>query len=169
MLSLYYNKLNGTLPQCMGNSESLLVLRLGNNSFHGSILHACSTGNNLRMMDLNSNQFQGKLPLSLVNCVMLEGLDLTSNELTDVFPSWLGTLPELRLLLLRHNRFYGEIGRPKRETDFPKLRVDDLSYFTGKLPADYLSIWGAMEDASVKHSDYMTAETSFLVINEICL
>ncbi|KAF3440100.1 hypothetical protein FNV43_RR18378 [Rhamnella rubrinervis] len=170
MLSLYNNKLSGTLPQCLGNfSKSLMILQLGNNSFRGSIPQTCSSGSNLRMMKLNSNQFQGKLPRSLVNCVMLESLDLTNNELTDVFPSWLGTLSELKLLLLHGNRFYGEIGRPKRDTDFPKLRVIDLSYnnFTGNLPADYWSSWSSMKEANVNHSDYMTAQTSFLMLNKM--
>lgn len=146
-----------------------MVLQLENNSFlwqHSSNMFKWKQSEN---DEAKFKSISGKIPRPLVNCVMLEGLDLTNNELTDVFPSWLGTLPELKLLLLHDNRFYGEIGRPKKETDFPKLCVIDLSYnnFTGKLPADYLSIWSAMKEANVNNSEYMTAQTSFLMLNEM--
>lgn len=100
---------------------------------------------------------------------MLENLDLTNNQLSDVFPSWLGTLLELKLLLLHQNGFYGKIGRPNRHLDFPMLLIIDLSCnnFTGELPSEYLSIWSSMKEANTKHSNYLKAQTSLLMINEM--
>ncbi|KAI5345033.1 hypothetical protein L3X38_012910 [Prunus dulcis] len=78
----------------------------------------------------------GQLPRSLANCVKLEYLVLSNNQFSDVFPIWLGTLPELKLLAMRHNGFNGVIGQSRTNVDFPKLRILDLSYnnFRGKIP-----------------------------------
>ncbi|KAK9226201.1 hypothetical protein WN943_011248 [Citrus x changshan-huyou] len=46
------------------------------------------------MIDFDNNSLQGKVPKSLANCVKLKFLNHEDNQITDVFPSWLGTLPE---------------------------------------------------------------------------
>lgn len=66
------------------------------------------------MIDLSHNQLQGYLPLSLSKCTMLQILAVSNNQLSDVFPFWLGTLPELRLVTLRRNEFHGVIGKPEK-------------------------------------------------------
>ncbi|CAL9006625.1 unnamed protein product [Prunus brigantina] len=109
-LDLSKNNLSGTLPQCLGNfSDDLVLLLLGSNSFHGMMLQPFNNRSSLRMIDVSHNQLQGQLPRSLANCVMLEYLVLSNNQFSDVFPIWLGTLPELKLLAMRHNRFKGVI------------------------------------------------------------
>ncbi|XP_028956294.2 chorismate synthase, chloroplastic-like [Malus domestica] len=80
---------------------------------------------------------QGQLPRSLANCVMLEYLVLSNNRFDGVFPVWLGTLLELKLLAMRHNGFYRVIGKSRKNVDFCKLRILDLAYnnFTGAVPS----------------------------------
>ncbi|XP_048422772.1 receptor-like protein 6 [Pyrus x bretschneideri] len=142
-LDLSNNKLSGMLPQCLGNfSDHLILLLLGNNSFHGIIPQTYNKGSILRMIDVSHNKLQGQLPRSLANCVMLEYLVLSNNRFNDVFPIWLGTLLELKLLVMRHNGFYGVIGKSRKNVDFPKLRILDLSYndFTGAVPSIFPNI-----------------------------
>ncbi|GMN66785.1 hypothetical protein TIFTF001_035847 [Ficus carica] len=101
-------------------------------------------------MDLSYNQFQGRLPQSLLsNCLELEVLKLENNHFRDVFPSWLGNLRGLKLLLLRSNHFHGEITSNSTSLDdFPSLQIMDLSHnnFSGVLPSHYFQKLNAMKD-----------------------
>ncbi|XP_062107200.1 receptor-like protein 9DC3 [Humulus lupulus] len=98
----------------------------------------------------------------MANCLSLESLNMGDNQLFDVFPSWLGTLPNLRLLILRSNRLHGVITNPVSSLEFQNLRVIDLShnYFTGQLPSKYLENWNAMKVIESSTS-YMKTESSF--------
>lgn len=157
ILDLSSNNLSGTVPQCLGKLSSLSVLNLRNNSFGGTIPQVCGFPSNLKMIDLSNNKFKGQLARSMAACTKLEYFDVGNNQLTDIFPAWLGSLPELKLLSLRHNRFYGFITKPKQKFLLPKLRVMDLShnYFTGKLPFQYMLIWSGMKAINNTDSRYM--------------
>ncbi|XP_075647697.1 receptor-like protein 6 [Castanea sativa] len=156
-LDFSYNNLSGFLPQCLGDLRNLYILNLQNNNFHGRIPQIFMEGCKLRMMSLNQNRFQGALPRSLTSCTMLEILDIGNNYISDIFPSWLGILPELRVLILQSNGFHGSIGKPETNSRFPKLHVIDLSnnYITGKLPYEYFQIWKAMQILDVSGLAYM--------------
>ncbi|KAF2311812.1 hypothetical protein GH714_026855 [Hevea brasiliensis] len=109
---------------------------------------------------------EGQIPRSMANCTRLETLDLGDNMIHDTFPSWLGTLPELRVLILRSNRFYGAIGKPEQtQIDFPKLHIIDLSFnsFTGKLPSQQFENWVAMKDLGSDQLAYLHSNTGFKV------
>ncbi|KAF3434367.1 hypothetical protein FNV43_RR25470 [Rhamnella rubrinervis] len=158
------NNLSGMVPHCLGNSStSLSALSLGNNSFHGVIPPICSnsgSASSLRWIDL-SHKFQGQLPRSWSNCMKLEGIVVSNNQLVDTFPSWLGSLPEFKLLVLHHNGFYGVIEKPKVDVDqFAKLHVIDLSSnnFTGVFPCHYIASWNAMKSIESNGLKYMRAE-----------
>ncbi|CAL2241005.1 unnamed protein product [Prunus armeniaca] len=160
LLDLSNNRLNGTLPQCLGNfSAGLKVLNLRNNSFHG-ILPQTYTKCNLRMMDVSHNQLQGQLPRSLANCVMLEFMVLSRNKFNDVFPFWFGTLPNLKLVAMDHNEFYDVIKKPEKNLSFPELHFLDLSYnnFTGEFPLEYILSANGMRGITLNQPTYLKAE-----------
>ncbi|KAL5546860.1 hypothetical protein UlMin_006547 [Ulmus minor] len=162
VLDMSNNNFSGMIPHCLGNfSDSLSVLNLRNNSFNGIIPLSCTRASNLRMIDFSDNRFQGKLPQSLVTCRMLESLDLANNLLVDVFPSWLGSLLELKHLILKQNGFHGTIRKLETSFEFPKLRVIDLSCnsFTGELPSNMLN-WSAMKDLNDFNSTYTKANVT---------
>nr|XP_048330838.1 receptor-like protein 7 [Ziziphus jujuba var. spinosa] len=166
-LDLSDNTLSGTIPKCLANlSYSLDVLSLRNNFFQGTIPEICSNNaSNLRIIDLSYNKLQGLLPRSLSNCMMLEGIVVSNNNLKDVFPSWLGSLPVLKILTLQQNEFYGVIGKPKNYLEFPKLRVIDISfnYFTGELPSHYIFCWNAMKDTNPHPLTYLSVMLNYSV------
>lgn len=168
-LDLSDNDLGGIIPNCLGNSStSLTSLSVRNNSFRGVVPQLCwNNKSNLRMIDLSYNQLQGELPRSLSNCMMLESFSVANNQLNDTFPSWLGSLRELKILALHHNEFNGVIGKPKMELEFPKLQVIDLSYnnFSGELPSQYISNWNAMKVINTSDDTYLNVEWNFFLLN----
>ncbi|XP_062073688.1 receptor-like protein 19 [Humulus lupulus] len=160
VLRMSFNNLEGNLPQCFGNMKSLSVLTLKNNSFSGN-LPIFSKGNKLKLIDFSENQLQGKLPPSLANCRDIGYLNLEYNQLNDVFPFWLGSLPELEVLMLRSNRFHGVIGEPIPDYEFPKLCIIDMSFnnFSGKLPSKYSQSWKALRNSISRNLTYMKTKT----------
>ncbi|ESR61038.1 hypothetical protein CICLE_v10017753mg, partial [Citrus x clementina] len=141
-LDLSHNNLSGMLPECLGNfSVALSVLKLQSNNFQGSIPQTFMKGTNLAMIDLSNNSLRGRIPKSLANCVKLTFVHLGNNQITDVFPSWLGTLPELELsnlitaIILSNNSFVGEI--PTSIANLKGLRNLNLSNnnLQGRIPS----------------------------------
>uniref|UniRef100_A0A2N9GMY6 Leucine-rich repeat-containing N-terminal plant-type domain-containing protein n=1 Tax=Fagus sylvatica TaxID=28930 RepID=A0A2N9GMY6_FAGSY len=176
VLLLHLNKIHGRIPKWIsnlskdtlvyldlssnfltGNMNNLSILNLGHNEFQGIIPQIFMEGSKLRMISLNQNHFQGPLPRSLAYCTRLEFLDIGNNNVSDRFPSWMGILPELRVLILHSNRFHGVIGKPQTNFGFQKLHVVDLSNnnFTGILPFEYFQIWKAMQSFDVGRLMYM--------------
>ena len=158
-LDVSYNNLSGFLPHCLGDLRNLSVLNLQYNNFHGSIPQIFMEGCKLGMIQLSQNRFEGSLPRSLANCTMLEFLDIGNNHIIDFFPSWLGILPELKVLILQSNGIHGFIGKPDTVQKFPKLQVIDVSNnnISGKLPSEYFQIWKAMQRFDASHLTYMQA------------
>lgn len=108
ILDLSVNDFSGSIPNCLENLKSnLSYLSLRHNHLSGSI-----PGNvieSLRSLDVSHNQLVGKLPRSLMNFSALEVLNVESNRINDVFPSWLSSLQNLQILILRSNAFHGPI------------------------------------------------------------
>jgi len=165
VLDLSINNFSGKLPQCLGNKSSTAsVLNLRNNGFIGDIPETFTSGCSLRVVDFSQNKLEGKIPKSLANCTKLEILNLEQNRINDVFPTWLGVLPDLRVLILRSNGLLGVIGKPETKVEFPRLQIVDLSNnsFKGKLPLEYFRNWTAMKNVrNEQHLIYMQANTSF--------
>ncbi|EXB79426.1 Receptor-like protein 12 [Morus notabilis] len=150
-INLSHNKLSGVLPECLRNIK--------HNLSSAGFSQMCPFGSRLQVMDLSDNQFQGSLPRSLLaDCMELQVLKLESNRFNDVFPSWLGTLPKLKLLLLRSNKFHGAITRNfDSDYDFSSLHIIDLSYnnFSSFLPSEYFKKWIAMKAPGASNSSYL--------------
>lgn len=157
-LDLSRNNLSGLLPHCLGNiSNHISILNLQHNKFFGAIPQTFLGVEWLRMIDLSDNLLQGRIPRSLVNCSNLEFLDLGHNQISDTFPSWLGALPNLNILILQSNKFHGIIREPGTDCGFPKLRIIDISSntFIGKLPSKYFHCWNAMQVVNTSELKYM--------------
>jgi hypothetical protein len=78
----------------------------------------------------------------------LNVLNLGSNKLEDNFPDWLQTLQDLKVLVLRDNRFHGPIDSLKIKHLFPNLIIFDISgnNFSGFLPKAYFKNYEAMKN-----------------------
>uniref|UniRef100_A0A2N9FA94 Uncharacterized protein n=1 Tax=Fagus sylvatica TaxID=28930 RepID=A0A2N9FA94_FAGSY len=73
------------------------------------------------------------------------------------------SLPELKILILRSNRFHGAIRSPEFNFAFPKLRIIDISFngFIGSLPSEFFQSLNAMKIVESDHLEYMQAQMSY--------
>ncbi|XP_057789437.1 receptor-like protein 30 isoform X1 [Salvia miltiorrhiza] len=142
VLDLSFNNLSDTIPPCLfENTQNLGVFNLRSNNISGHIPDKFSKNCGLETLDLNGNNLGGKLPTSVENCSSLTVLNVGYNNIHDSFPC---TLPSsLRVLVLRSNRFHGEISCDK---DWPNLQIIDISSnsFTGSLYEVGFSRWRSM-------------------------
>ncbi|KAI4310416.1 hypothetical protein MLD38_035396 [Melastoma candidum] len=148
VLDLADNNFTGELPPCFGNfSSHLRALSLRGNNFTGKITEFNRKGCQLNVVDLSANSFEGTLPRSIANCDKLEYANLGKNKIIDTFPSWLGSLPGLRVLMLHSNMFHGVLKACGNDSCFPNLKVITLSKnnLRGRLSADYFRNWPAMK------------------------
>ncbi|XP_019098104.1 PREDICTED: receptor like protein 30-like [Camelina sativa] len=149
LLVLSNNNFSGSIPRCLDNlNTSLVILHLRNNSL-SCVIPEEIISDRLRSLDVGDNQLSGQLPKSLINSTRLEFLNMENNRIKDKFPFWLSSLPDLQILVLRSNKFYGPIASPRDSLSFPNLRIFDISenLFTGVLPSDYFVGWSAMSSA----------------------
>ncbi|XVF81449.1 hypothetical protein PTKIN_Ptkin15bG0156100 [Pterospermum kingtungense] len=95
---------------------------------------------------------------------MVETLNMGNNQLNDIFPFWLGKLPELRILMLRANEFHGATEEQRGNLEFPKLQIIDISFnrFTGDLPSQ-LQRWIAMKVVNASHLSYFQTKFDLTV------
>ncbi|KAF7850266.1 hypothetical protein BT93_L5677 [Corymbia citriodora subsp. variegata] len=148
MLDFSKNRLSGVIPPCLGNlSKTLSTLSLNGNDLYGRFPQLQSNVCSLIMIDVSDNQLEGSLPRGLANCSNLEFLNFENNHIVDTFPSWMGSLSYLKVLILRSNSFHGAIGKPKTRHQFSNLQIVDLSMnnFLGSLPFEYFDMWNAMK------------------------
>ncbi|XVF07279.1 hypothetical protein REPUB_Repub06bG0124700 [Reevesia pubescens] len=147
ILDLSHNNLAGIIPQCFGNlSKRALMMNLGMNKFYGIIPPTFAKGCQLSNLNLNGNQLEGPLTRSIINCRGLEVLDLGNNKINDTFPHWLGSLPQLQVLVLRSNQLHGSLHDTRSGLSFSKIQIFDLSsnHFTGSLPVRYVTNFKSM-------------------------
>ncbi|XP_057811526.1 receptor like protein 22-like [Salvia miltiorrhiza] len=142
VLDLSFNNLSGNMPPCLlENTQNLGVFILRSNNITGDIPDKFSNNCGLQTLDLNGNNLGGKIPKSMENCSWLSVLNLGNNKIDDSFPCMLPS--SLRVLVLRSNRFHGEIRCNK---DWPDLQIIDVSSnsFTGSLYQVGFSRWSRM-------------------------
>ena len=137
-LLLSNNTMEGRLPKCFENfSGSLTIFRLNQNQFSGLIPSTFCKKCNLISITLGDNKLHRRLPKSLINYQSLMGLNIGNNRIQEEFPFWMEGLRELRVLMLRSNKFGGRMSFPSRtKFPFPRLEVFDVSLneFLSSLP-----------------------------------
>ncbi|XP_037403943.1 receptor like protein 22-like [Triticum dicoccoides] len=144
VLDLSFNSFSGQIPSCLIEDGYTSVLSLRENQFEGVLPNNIKDQCMLHTLDLNGNKIEGKLPMTLTKCWQLVLLDVGNNNMVGAFPSWLGLLPELRILVLRSNRFYGSVGGDLHSSEkygeyFSSLQILDLASnnFSGNLSPDW--------------------------------
>ncbi|XP_039029597.1 receptor-like protein 43 [Hibiscus syriacus] len=114
----------------------------------------------MRGFRISNNQIEGSLPRSLSHCKDLRLFDVGNNDLTNAFPKWLRNLNHLQILILRSNRFYGQVDDSDVAVSFTRLRVIDLSHnnFSGYLPTKFFENLHAIREGL--EMEYMIDRTT---------
>ncbi|CAJ2669052.1 unnamed protein product [Trifolium pratense] len=80
------NKINGEIPNVIGDLKGLILLNLSNNNLIGSIPSSISKLSKLEALDLSLNKLYGKIPQQLTQLTFLEFLNLSFNNLSGPIP-----------------------------------------------------------------------------------
>ncbi|KAG9456839.1 hypothetical protein H6P81_001347 [Aristolochia fimbriata] len=135
-LNVSYNKFEGKLPDSLSSLAKLELLDLSSNAFSGSIPWGLCQNprNSFKVLFLQNNQFTGSVPASLSNCSHLVSLDLSFNYLTGAIPASLGSLSQLRDLIMWLNLLDGEIPNELSNAQTLEKLILDNNGLTGTIP-----------------------------------
>ncbi|XP_057789104.1 receptor-like protein 9DC3 [Salvia miltiorrhiza] len=97
---------------------NLTIIDLSSNNFFGTIPDSIGNLNSLRYLNLSHNNLMGHIPASLGNINVLESLDLSSNKLNGGIPSELTMLTFLVKLNLSMNDLVGLIPQSNQFSTF---------------------------------------------------
>nr|XP_023889093.1 receptor-like protein Cf-9 homolog [Quercus suber]POE65335.1 receptor-like protein 12 [Quercus suber] len=166
VLDLSNNSINGTIPQCLfSTSINLRVLNLRRNNLTGKISNTFPSLRSLQTLNVNKNLL-GMVPKSLANCTNLEVLDIGNNSILDVFPCYLKSISNLRVLVLKSNKFCGSIGCGGPNVTWPVLQIVDLASnnFSGRLSIKALAKSNTMmvDNEAQSELNYLHFEESFI-------
>ncbi|KAG7964613.1 hypothetical protein I3843_09G179200 [Carya illinoinensis] len=153
-LSLYSNMLAGPIPTTLVHLTNLRMLDLGGNKINGSIPPKIGMLKNLTFLYLDSNMLVGPIPPTLVHLTNLRTLYLGPNQINGFIPSEIGMLKNLTNLVLSSNMLIGPI--PSTIGHLTNLRRLDLSQnkINGSIPP---------EIGMLKNLSYLNLSSNVLV------
>ncbi|XP_071681979.1 uncharacterized protein [Lolium perenne] len=154
IMDLHDNKMSGELDTSLWNLPSLKALSLASNGLTGEIHPGICTLRSLLMLDMSDNYFKGRIPncsitlplrflsvsgnslWGIPNAIFnssLVVLDLSHNRFTGNL-EWAQYLPQISVLLLRRNKFEGQISSKLCHLQF--LSIIDISHniLSGSIP-----------------------------------
>jgi hypothetical protein len=108
-LILGKNYLSGVVPATIGNLPNLVKLSLDYNNLSGSIVEWIGNQTKLQSIFLSGNNFSGSIPSSIGNFTQLTQLFLDDNEFEALIPPSLENLLQLSVLNLSYNNLQGNI------------------------------------------------------------
>ncbi|KAL7249975.1 hypothetical protein ACSBR1_012042 [Camellia fascicularis] len=108
-LAISGTNFSGTLPDSIGNLQSLNSLEINECNFSGMIPSSIGNLAQLTILDLGLNKFWAQIPSSLGNLSQLTSLDLSENQLKGMIPSSISQLKHLEYLDLFANKLSGNV------------------------------------------------------------
>lgn len=132
------NGLDGSLPESIGNLESLKQLDLSGNMLSGELPSNIRNLTNLEEISLYGNDFSGSIEV-LTHLTKLRSIDLQFNHFSGPLPPSIANLVNLESLNLGANKFAGSLEPLK---DLSKLEILDVSNnrFSGAIPENICNI-----------------------------
>ncbi|KAM2532862.1 hypothetical protein PS1_001419 [Malus domestica] len=154
MLLLMSNKLEGNMPQSLGECRNLLLLDLSQNNLRGQIPKEVIGLSSLsQFLDLSSNKLIGSIPMEVSNLMHLVALDVSDNRLSGEIPRSLGSCVGLTTLYLSENSLQGTI--PESLSSLRGIEDFDLSRnnLSGIIP-NYLESFHFLLNLNLSFNDF---------------
>ncbi|KAE8727225.1 proline iminopeptidase [Hibiscus syriacus] len=181
-LRLANNQFSGELATSISQASSLVLIFFISHS-HASEKGQMENSNSttlVEVVDVSMNNLVGEIPASICNSSFLDVLSYMGNNLVGTIPECFGNLSsslshidlqhnhfhgnlnQLQVLVLRSNRFYGQVNSSNIAVSFPRLHAIDLSHnnFSGYLPTKLFENLDAMKGGYGKQveAEYMKDE-----------
>ena len=135
-LDLSSNGLRGSIPEALGQLNSLESLNLSRNGLMtGQIPETLGQLNNLKTLILSENSLTGQIPETLGQLNNLEILELFGNDLTGSIPETLGQLNNLKFLSLSFNRLTEDIPETLEQLNNLQSLYLSFNQLTGCIPS----------------------------------
>ncbi|KAL1360882.1 hypothetical protein AAHE18_04G210500 [Arachis hypogaea] len=127
-LDLSWNEITGVVPD-ISHLSSLQELLLDNNRLNGTIPEAIGELSSLEYLNLASNQLEGQIPISLFHVCSLRELDLSGNRLSGQFHEFAKALSncnhkQLQTLKMGWNEIIGMVPDLSSFSSLQVLRLD---------------------------------------------
>nr|GMD93360.1 receptor-like protein kinase 5 [Ipomoea batatas] len=154
LLDLHNNNIPGSFPKILYNCSNLENLDLSFNSFSGIIPDDISKlSPQLKVLNLSSNGFMGGIPAGIGGLKGLKELQLAGVVSNGSFPSEIGNLLNLEVLVLSWNTFSPQ-EIPPSFTQLKKLRIFWMqrANLIGKIPKN-MSAMEALEYLDLNTND----------------
>lgn len=169
-LILFRNSLSGRIPYTFCHMKEIEFIDLSGNLLEGPFPNCKEQSNTenltkqLKVLNLNGNNLFGEFPVFLQNCPELFLLDLANNQFYGNLPTWIADkLPSLAFLSLRSNLFSG--GIPLQLASLKDLQYLDIAHnnISGTVPeafVDFIAMTHSPADND-SLSDYASYGESF--------
>ncbi|KAM7515112.1 hypothetical protein LguiA_004695 [Lonicera macranthoides] len=108
-LYLSHNKLNGTIPACLGELSSMRRLFLDSNNLTSIIPSTLWSLEDLLYLNFSTNSLTVSLPSDIGNLKVITQMDLSWNQFSGEIPSTIGSSRMLTFLSFAHNELQGFI------------------------------------------------------------
>ncbi|XP_047953521.1 putative receptor like protein 25 [Salvia hispanica] len=80
------NRFSGSIPNSVGNLNSLMYLNLSHNCLTGNIPASFGNVTELESLDLSANRLEGEIPTELTKLTFLAVINLSMNDLSGKIP-----------------------------------------------------------------------------------
>ena len=103
------NRINGSIPEDLGNLTAIVELDLSGNLISGEIPGTIGEIKNLSFLSLKKNKLQGSIPDAIGNVSGISYLDFSDNNFTGQIPASLAGLKNLSFFNVSNNNLSGPV------------------------------------------------------------
>ncbi|XP_049405482.1 probably inactive leucine-rich repeat receptor-like protein kinase At5g06940 isoform X2 [Solanum stenotomum] len=135
ILDLSNNNITATLPKVGFSLPNLVSFDVSRNKLSGPFPNCICEAKGLVHLGLHTNFFNGSIPNDSINkCMNLERFQVHDNLFSGDFPSWLWSLPRIKLITAENNNFSGEIPDSiSGAAQLEQVQIDN-NRFASKIP-----------------------------------
>ncbi|XP_049396378.1 probable LRR receptor-like serine/threonine-protein kinase At1g53420 isoform X1 [Solanum stenotomum] len=148
-------RIEGGIPQNIGNLKYLTTLNLDRNKLNGPIPESFKDLTRLTHISLCDNSLNGTIPLSLGEMKSLQKISLCKNFFNETIPPNLKSLKSLEYLDLSYNLLSGNISELGGIGTLTELNLAD-NQLSGKLP-DSLTSFVNLEELQLQNNEFVGA------------